>query len=115
MTRRVNQNWCRVENVGLKVENPHAAGVLMPESDPYRVLGVAKEASSAEIKRAYRKLARQYHPDRNDDPAAEERFKRIQSESVVFSPCHSTVPNGKKTVGNLSNDGLNFWGNIRSH
>ena len=79
MTRRANQNWCRVENVGLKVENPHAAGVLMPESDPYRVLGVAKEASSAEIKRAYRKLARQYHPDRNDDPAAEERFKRIQS------------------------------------
>jgi curved DNA-binding protein len=51
----------------------------MPESDPYQVLSVAKEASSAEIKRAYRKLARQYHPDRNDDPAAEERFKRIQS------------------------------------
>ena len=63
----------------MKAENPHAAGVLMPESDPYRVLGVAKDASDAEIKRAYRKLARQYHPDRNDDPAAEERFKRIQS------------------------------------
>ena len=51
----------------------------MSDSDPYRVLGVAKDASDAEIKRAYRKLARQYHPDRNDDAAAEERFKRIQS------------------------------------
>jgi DnaJ-class molecular chaperone len=79
MTHRVNHKRALGEIVGLKAENPHAAGVLMPESDPYRVLGVAKDASDAEIKRAYRKLARQYHPDRNDDPAAEERFKRIQS------------------------------------
>jgi DnaJ-class molecular chaperone len=79
MTHRVNHKRALGEIVGLKAEYPHAAGVLMPESDPYRVLGVAKDASDAEIKRAYRKLARQYHPDRNDDPAAEERFKRIQS------------------------------------
>lgn len=79
MTHRVNHKRALGKIVGLKAENPHAAGVLMPESDPYRVLGVAKDASDAEIKRAYRKLARQYHPDRNDDPAAEERFKRIQS------------------------------------
>ena len=51
----------------------------MPE-DPYRTLGVSKDASDAEIKRSYRKLARQYHPDRNPgDAAAEERFKAIQS------------------------------------
>ena len=48
--------------------------------DPYRTLAVSKDASDAEIKRAYRKLARQYHPDRNPgDAAAEERFKSIQS------------------------------------
>tara|TARA_Y100001970_G_scaffold46311_1_gene58260 strand:- start:17094 stop:18059 length:966 start_codon:yes stop_codon:yes gene_type:complete len=48
--------------------------------DPYRVLGVSKDSSDAEIKRSYRKLARQYHPDRNpDDAAAEERFKSIQT------------------------------------
>tara|TARA_B100001029_G_scaffold171266_1_gene167921 strand:- start:2361 stop:3278 length:918 start_codon:yes stop_codon:yes gene_type:complete len=48
-------------------------------TDPYRALGVSKDAPHAEIKRAFRKLARQYHPDRNpDDAAAEERFKAVQ-------------------------------------
>ena len=47
--------------------------------DPYGVLGVSGDASDAEIQRAYRRLARQYHPDRNpDDAAAEARFKAIQ-------------------------------------
>ncbi len=48
-------------------------------TNPYRTLGVSKDAPHAEIKRAFRKLARQYHPDRNpDDTAAEERFKAVQ-------------------------------------
>ena len=46
--------------------------------DYYRILGVAETATSNEIKKAYRKLAIQHHPDRNpDDPQAEERFKEI--------------------------------------
>ena len=52
----------------------------MADKDPYTVLGVHSNASDAEIKRAYRKLARQYHPDRNSgNSAAESKFKDIQA------------------------------------
>jgi molecular chaperone DnaJ len=54
--------------------------------DPYRALGVDKKASPAEIKKAYRKLARQYHPDQNGgDKQAEERFKEVQEAYSILS------------------------------
>src|SRR5665648_451892 len=55
-------------------------------NDPYKTLGVDRKASDEEIKKAYRKLARQYHPDRNPDNAsAEERFKEIQEANSILS------------------------------
>jgi molecular chaperone DnaJ len=54
--------------------------------DPYQTLGVDRKASDEEIKKAYRKLARQYHPDRNaGDKAAEERFKEVQEAYSILS------------------------------
>src|SRR5918912_251826 len=56
--------------------------------DYYKVLGVDKKASQDEIKKAYRKLARRYHPDRNKgEKAAEERFKEVsQAYDVLGDP-----------------------------
>jgi molecular chaperone DnaJ len=77
--------------------------------DYYKVLGVGKGASDEEIKKAYRKLARKYHPDRNaGDKQAEERFKEIsQAHDVLSDPekrkayDRGTGPFGGFTGGNF--------------
>ena len=55
------------------------------EKDYYAVLGVSKDASEKEISRAYKKLAKQYHPDANQgNAAAEERFKEVSAAYDVL-------------------------------
>ena len=46
-------------------------------SDPYSILGIAPNATNDEVKSAYRKLAKKYHPDVNKDPGAESKFKEV--------------------------------------
>ena len=56
------------------------------DKDFYKILGVTKDVSDADLKKAYRKLARQYHPDSNpDNPKAEARFKEISEANSVLS------------------------------
>jgi molecular chaperone DnaJ len=53
--------------------------------DLYEILGISREASGEDIKKAYRRLAREYHPDVNSDPAAEDRFKEITAAYEILS------------------------------
>ena len=58
----------------------------MPKRDYYEILGVPRDADAEVLKKAYRRLALQYHPDRNpDDPEAEERFKEASEAYAVLS------------------------------
>ena len=58
----------------------------MDYKDYYKILGVSKNADDKEIKKAFRKLARQYHPDVNpDDKVAEEKFKDVNEAYEVLS------------------------------
>lgn len=58
---------------------------MATKRDYYEVLGVRRDADDAELKRSFRKLARQYHPDVNREPGAEERFKEIGEAYEVLS------------------------------
>ena len=58
----------------------------MDTKDPYKALGLSREASLEDIRKAHRKLVRKYHPDANpQDPRAEERFKEVQQAYEVLS------------------------------
>jgi molecular chaperone DnaJ len=75
-------------------------------TNPYKTLGVSKNASADEIKKAYRKLARQYHPDRNPgDAQAEERFKEVQNAYDLLSD-----PDKRKQFDTFGPNGAGFGG-----
>jgi molecular chaperone DnaJ len=59
--------------------------VVTSQADLYETLGVARDASAADIKRAFRRLAMEYHPDRNKEDGAETRFKQVNAAYEVLS------------------------------
>uniref|UniRef100_A0A8C6V3F9 DnaJ homolog subfamily C member 16 n=1 Tax=Neogobius melanostomus TaxID=47308 RepID=A0A8C6V3F9_9GOBI len=59
--------------------------VRSAEFDPYKILGVGRRASQAEIKKAYKTLAREWHPDKNKDPSAEDMFIKISKSYEILS------------------------------
>ncbi|XP_028736503.1 dnaJ homolog subfamily C member 16 [Peromyscus leucopus] len=60
-------------------------GLSALDFDPYRVLGVSRTASQTDIKKAYKKLAREWHPDKNKDPGAEDKFIQISKAYEILS------------------------------
>src|SRR5919197_1526402 len=82
--------------------------------NPYETLGVSKNASQDEIKKAYRKLARQYHPDRNPgDGAAEAKFKEVQGAYDLLSDPekrkqYDAFGNGRVRMGGGGPGGVPF-------
>ena len=71
------------------------------DKDFYAALGVGKDASADEIKKAYRKLALKYHPDKNKQPGAEEKFKEVAEAYEILSD-----PQKKEIFDKYGEEGL---------
>ena len=89
----------------------------MAKKDYYEVLGVPKNASEQDIKKAYRSMAKKYHPDRNkDNPEAEAKFKEVQEANEVLSDPqkraaydqygHAAFENGGAGAGGFGGQGF---------
>ncbi|HEX5939965.1 MAG TPA: DnaJ domain-containing protein, partial [Dehalococcoidia bacterium] len=81
--------------------------------DLYEVLGVQRGASSEEIKRAFRRLAMEYHPDRNKDDGAEARFKEVsEAYEVLSDPEKRQMYDRFGTVGDRGFDSFSGFGGL---
>ncbi|CAD5212641.1 unnamed protein product [Bursaphelenchus okinawaensis] len=74
--------------------------------DYYKILGIAKGATDDEIKKAYRKMALKFHPDKNKDPGAENKFKEVAEAYDVLSDAKKKEIYDKYGEDGLKNDGM---------
>ena len=87
----------------------------MSKRDYYEVLGVGKGSSADEIKKAYRKVAMQFHPDRNPgDKAAEEKFKEAAEAYEVLSDADKKAQYDRFGHAGMSNSGRGFGGGMNT-
>lgn len=90
----------------------------MAEKDPYQVLGVSPTASDEEIKKAYRELARKYHPDKYRDSdlkdVATEKMKEINAAYDAIRDMRANGGNAQNAQGGYQNAGANGYGNAYS-
>jgi DnaJ family protein A protein 2 len=82
-----------------------SAKVAAKKEDFYTMLGVGRNATSEEIKKAYRTLAMKYHPDRNPDPVTQEKFKSITEAYTVLSD-----ENKRRSYDQFGEEGVNAGG-----
>jgi len=84
--------------------------------NPYKILGILPGASQEEIKKAYRVLARKYHPDVNKEPGAEERFRKInEAYRVLMNSSYPGKSSGVKGFGGFDTGDIfeSFFGKGR--
>src|SRR4026208_1356989 len=83
----------------------------MAKRDYYEILGVSKNASAEEIKKSYRKVAMQYHPDRNPgDKSSEEKFKEAAEAYEILSDADKKAQYGRYGHAGVSGNGRGGFG-----
>jgi molecular chaperone DnaJ len=88
--------------------------VMSDKACYYDLLGIGKDASEEQIRKAYRKLALKYHPDRNKEPEAEQKFKEVSQAYAVLSDCDKRARYDRFGHGGLDGN-VDFGADIFSH